>query len=134
MADEYALLITKEGASVTSTNPLDFILNSLTTQTIKMHVKVQTSVVVNASATLTVTINHSLGFAPLAMIAVELKPGTGKFFFGTAGTYLGDADGGGLSVLDAYTTDTSLKIILTNEQATQKTIRFAYILYADNGR
>lgn len=134
MPTEYVLLIAKEGASVNSTNPLDFILNTSIAQTVKMSAKIQSSVSVPAYDLVTVTISHGLSFAPLSMIAVELKPGTGKFFFGTAGAGNSDSDGGGLNVVDAYTTSTSLKIVLSNNEGSSKTIRFAYIIFADNGR
>lgn len=138
MAEEFDLIISKEGYEWSDTDPTHHIFNTYLSQSIKVFAKDLVSVSVNGNSTTNVTINHNLGFVPLFAIAIELKPGSGKFFFGTPiPLNTSDADGYGVCIYnndDTYTDSNHMHIAITNLESSAKTVRFAYLLFADNAR
>jgi len=136
--ERFDLIISKEGYDWDDPDPTHHIFNTYLSQTIKIFAKDLVSVSVNGYTTLNVTINHSLGFVPLLAIAIELKPGSGKFFFGTPiPLNTSDTDGYGICIYNddnTYTDSNHIHIAITNLEGSTKTVRFAYLLFADNGR
>lgn len=137
MAEEYDLIVSKEGYEWSDTDPLHHIFNTYLSQTIKLYTKNRVSVNINGNSSLTVNIAHGLPFIPMAAIAVELKPNTGNYYFGVIGygaIEISDSNGGGLHINDAYTDATNLVLELYNDESSQKTINIAYLIFADNAQ
>lgn len=137
MAEEYDLIISKEGYEWSDTDPTHHIFNTNLSQSIKVYGKNKVSVSIDGNSALTVQIAHGLSFIPLSSIAIELKPSTGNYYFGIIGygaIEIGDSNGGGLHINDAYCDDTYLNVVLYNDESSTKTINIAYLIFADNGQ
>ena len=73
------LKVALPGKSMTSSNIRDFSLHSAYSS-IKIFSKATGTVTVSASSNATVTITHNCGFFPLALLFVELTPGSGRWY------------------------------------------------------
>jgi len=136
--EEFDLIISKEGYEWDDPDPTHHIFNTYLSQSIKVFAKDLVSVSVAGYSTQSVIISHNLGFVPLFAIAIELKPSSGKFFFGTPiPLNTSDADGYGVCIYNddnTYTDSDHIHINITNLEGSAKTVRFAYLLFADNAR
>jgi len=144
MAEEYDLIVSKEGYDWSDTDPTHHILNTRLSQTIKIYAKDTVSVNISSGINTHtyIRIEHNLGFVPLVAVTSELKTNNGKFFFGTALLNDNDVDGGKLRLLPSNenleeTTcvdDTYINLDYINYENVSKTIRLSYLLFADNAR
>lgn len=142
--EEFDLIISKEGYEWSDTDPTHHIFNTQLSQSIKIFAKevVSFNIAAGVNQYTFARIEHDLGFVPLAMVAAELIPNSGKFFFGCAFVNENDTDGGKLRLLGSNenweeTTcvdDTYLNLLYINSENVAKTVRLAYIIYADNAR
>jgi hypothetical protein len=137
----WGIKVTKDGKGVSSTTPEDYIFNSLygsvkTAQ--EPPNKEYQTVDVPAGGSATVTITHNLGFPPLVLLFSELNPGSGRWYMGSypmpspldssSGILL---DGSAISL--TYVDDTYLKITYCNSSGSQKTVKYYYFIFGDNG-
>jgi len=67
------------GKNVNSTDPRDYAFHS-DYSSIKIYKKFASTATVPASSNVTVTLNHSIGFFPLAELYVELTPGSNRWY------------------------------------------------------
>jgi len=119
--------------SMTSTDIKDFSLHS-SYSSIKIFSKATGTVTVGASGNATVTITHNCGFFPLAILVVELTPGSGRWyptpFHNISGedTYVsGDFTYTGVNASNAV-----FKIF--NKTGSSKTVSYRYYIIGDSGK
>lgn len=135
---DWGAKVTTPGHDISSTTPEDFAFNSKF-GSVKIaqepEDKVPMEVTVNGSTTLTLTIEHNLGFIPLAMIFAERTPSSGRYYFGAVihgpedVTDTVSVDGGaGFPYLD----ETDLVIKFTNPKVTSQMIKLYYFIFGDS--
>lgn len=122
---------------ISSTTPEDYVFNSAF-GSVKIvqepSGKVAVDVVINGSATLTLTIEHDLGFIPLCMIFAERKASTGRYYFGSV--YPGPEDISNpvtitSGVANTYADANDLVIKFVNSSGSQQTIKLYYFIFGD---
>lgn len=138
---DWGAKVTKEGKDISSTTPEDYIFHSLygSVKTAKEPPdKEYHTVNVPAGGSATVTITHNLGFPPLVLLFSELNPDSGRWYMGSmpmpssldSGSGI-SLDGSGTSL--TYVDDTYLKITYWNSSGSQKTVKYYYFIFGDNG-
>lgn len=131
----YGLKVSLPGKTIDSTNPLDYGLNSQYA-TVKIYLQDQSSVIVGASSSETITVAHNLGFVPLCMVYTELA--TGHWYCGVSVPSQADGYPGGHKKIDpnsanTYADATNLVFTIINTLGTSQTVKYRYYIFADNG-
>lgn len=98
--------------------------------------KVPIDVTVNGSTTLTLTIEHNLGFIPLCMIFAERKASTGRYYFGSVLPGMEDLSNS-VKVVSGVVNTTyadinNLVIQFRNDSVSQQTIKLYYFILGDS--
>ena len=139
----YGIKVTRDGYSVTSTEPRDYVLNS-TYSSVKIQAQYTGTLIVAAGETATASITHGLSFIPMFIFYTELKPSSGKWFFGQiTNTSGGNADAGDCEVISyadgngdiigTYADATYVKFMIKNNGGTSKNVKYRIIVFADSG-
>jgi hypothetical protein len=133
--------ISRDGYSVFSSEPREFVLHS-GYSSVKIITTGSGTLTVGAGSTANVEINHGLSFAPLVLFFCELSPGSGKWFSGAAKYGTGDADAGDVYVeiyiygndyAATYVDTTKFRLMLANQGASSKDIKYFYIFFGEIG-
>lgn len=135
---DYGIKISKEGKSITSTDPLDYIFSSQFSSVKVVQEppsKAYQTVVVGAGSSQTVTIAHNLGFIPLVMVFTELNPGSGRWYSSTA--VGGPDDLTQITVENVengtYVDSTNVYIKYTNSTGSSMSVKYYYYIFGDAG-
>ena len=143
MAD-YGIKITRDGYSITSTNPRDYVFSSKYSA-VKIVGSGTGTLTVAASSGNSVSINHNQSFVPMTIFYCELKPGSGKWFMGAVKLNSGDADAGdcyvdtalvGSSSFDygyTYVDSSVFRLYIRNAGAYSQDIDYRYVFFGDTG-
>lgn len=139
----YGIKITKDGYSITTTEPRNYVFNSAYS-TVKIYSQHTGTLTVGAGSTATATITHGLSFAPLFFIFTELKPSSGKWFFGIVTNKGADSDAGDCEVVSyadgngdivgTYSDTTYVKLQIKNYGASSQNVKYRIVIFADNGQ
>ena len=129
----FGALVSKEGKSVTSNEPRDFVFSS-DYPTLKIYSHSPGTVTIPSGVTTAdVTISHSLGFAPLYMVYSQLNDGSGKWFLNKT-LIEGDADTGTQYVSDIRVTSANLYIRYgTLNTSSSHDIDYFYYIFGNKG-
>ena len=131
----YGIKVSMPGKDVSSTNPLDFVMNS-DYGTIKFLKWGAGSKTVGASTSATDTVSFSWsGGQPLVMIYAELTPGSGRWYAAPFGSISGEDTYFGTSLdTDCYVENTDFVIKIYNNTASEKTISYYYFVIGETGQ
>lgn len=134
MAD-YGIKVTRPGYGVDDTDPTHYAFNSAYS-TVKIIYQPATYQTINvpANGTASITIAHGLDFIPLVMVFAELKVGSGHWYQG--GNAIPDPDDYGeidYELDGCYVDSTNIVITFRNHTGAQKTVKYFYYLFGDNG-
>lgn len=127
------LKVALPGKSMTSSNVQDFSLHS-SYSSIKIFSKATGTVTVNASSNATVTIAHNCGFFPLALLFVELTPGSGRWYVTPFHNITGEDTyvSGDFTYTGVNASNAIFKIF--NKIASSKTVSYRYYVIGDSGK
>lgn len=132
MAD-WGLKITLDGKSVTSTEPKDYAFSSQYA-IVKIFQEGSGTVTVANGAYVGVTINHNLGFIPIALGYCENVPSSGNYY---VGSYLAIDEvvslNSGIAGYDSYVTTTQLYLKFYNNSGSSRNMVYKYYIFADDG-
>lgn len=130
MAD-WGLKVSREGKSISSSEPRDFVFNSSNPENTKILIRGGTTITINAGADGDVSVTHNFGYKPLCIVYIEQVPGSGNWYMGcaaygplTEATIKTDWD-------YTYVDNTYLKFRIHNGFGSQKTISFYYYIFGD---
>lgn len=135
----YGLKITRDGYDVNTTEPRNYVFSSKY-GSVKIYAepsnKTYQTIDVNNGSNATISVTHSLGFIPLVLFFIELKPGSGHWYMG--GHPVADpTDSSGAVVVSSstytYVDDTYIKVRLENTTGSNLTVKYYYFIFADNG-
>lgn len=132
----YGIKVTKSGKNTESTNPLDYILNSLY-GTIKFLKWGGDSQVVNASSYADVSVPFIwVGGRPLVLLFVELTPGSGEWYVAPFSTAkIGDEDTYVSEVIEeSHVTANNFIFRIVNTTGSNKTINYYYFVIGETGK
>ena len=143
MAD-YGVKVSREGYSITSEEPRDYVFwsNHATVKIFKQGSGTLT--IPNGSYSATVNIPHGLSFIPMYLVFFELLDGSGKWFSNRTMLADGDADAGSQYVPGGYSTNpytelgllvdsTNLVIKCASYNDSGHSIKYYYFIFGDKG-
>jgi hypothetical protein len=131
----YGIKISKPTKDISSTEPRDFVLNS-EYNTVVIFKEAEVSVTINAGATVksTITYDVAFDFVPVVMIFVELTAGSGRWY-ASPFTFSEASDAEDTTVSNSIAGSGVEKdkfyITFTNNNASQKTIKYRYYIFAN---
>ena len=127
------LKVALPGKSMTSSNVQDFSLHS-SYSSIKIFSKATRTVTVNASSNASVSITHNCGFFPLALLFVELTPGSGRWYVTPFHNITGEDTyvSGDFTYTGVNASNAIFKIF--NKIASSKTVSYRYYIIGDAGK
>lgn len=127
------LKIALPGKSMTSADLKDFSLHS-SYSSIKIFSKATGTVTVGASSNATVTITHNCGFFPLALLCVELTPGSGRWYLTPFHDITGEDTYVSGDFADTGVNASSAVFKIYNKTASSKTVSYRYYIIGDSGK
>lgn len=139
----HGIAVSIAGKGVDSSDPRDFVVNSSYDTFIKAAEGTGTISSISSGGTGSVTIAHGLSFVPLVMFWCELKPSSGKWFFGATQLPTGDADAGDVQVDTflvgsgpydygaTYVDATNFRLQLYNSGGSSKSVKYFYAFFAN---
>jgi len=130
---DWGAKVTIDGKGVTSTEPRDYAFNSLYAL-VKIFQEGSGTVTVANNSFATVTIDHNLGFIPIAIAFCENVPSSGNFYVGAYASIFTDSTLlSGLTSMDSYVTTTQLVLVFYNNSGASRNLRYNYRIFADDG-
>ena len=127
------LKVALPGKSMTSSNVQDFSLHS-SYSSIKIFSKASRTVTINANSNTTVPITHNCGFFPLALLFVELTPGSGRWYVSPFQNITGEDTYLGGNFDDSGVNSSSAVFKIYNKIASSKTVSYRYYIIGDAGK
>lgn len=127
------LKVALPGKSMTSSNVQDFSLHS-SYSSIKIFSKASGTVTINANSNTTVTITHNCGFFPLALLFVELTPGSGRWYVTPFHNITGEDTYVAGDFADTSVDSSTAVFKIYNKVASSKTVSYRYYIIGDSGK
>lgn len=121
------------GKNVNSTDPKDYAFHS-NYSSIKIYKKFASTVTVAASSNATVTMNHSVGFFPLAVLYVELTPGSGRWYCNPFTNISGEETYVSGDFADTGVNATNAVFKIFNNTASQKIVSYYCFVLGHDGK
>lgn len=121
------------GKSMVSTNLQDFSFHS-SYSSIKIFKKGTGTITVPASSNATVSITHNVGFYPLALLFVELTPGSGRWYAAPFEDVSGEDTRIGGNFDDSGMGSGSGGFKIYNKTASQKVVSYRYYIIGHSGK
>jgi len=127
------LKVALPGKSMTSSDIQDFSLHSAYSS-IKIFSKATSTVTIGTSSNATVTITHNCGFFPLALLFVELTPGSGRWYVAPFQDIAGEDTYLGGNFDDSGVGSGSAGFKIYNKIGSSKTVSYRYYIIGDAGK
>jgi len=133
MAVNYGLKVTVVGKGISSAEPRDYVLNSKYS-TVKI-LKEGTGIIAVANEDIEIVwVDHDLGFIPIVLTYCENVPDSGNFYIGSyASAHLDVSLRSGIASGSSLVTSTKVKLVFYNESGGNRTMKYKYFIFADDG-